>query len=53
MSVPRRRGRTLPRSFYARDSRDLAPELLGKLLVHDDPEFGRLAVRGKYAERPR
>jgi DNA-3-methyladenine glycosylase len=35
----------LPRSFYARDSRDLAPDLLGKLLVHDDPEFGRVAVR--------
>lgn len=45
MSSTRRRGRTLPRSFYARDSRELAPELLGKLLVHDDPEFGRLGVR--------
>lgn len=45
MTVSRRRGRALPRSFFARDSRDLAPELLGKLLVHDDPEFGRLAVR--------
>jgi DNA-3-methyladenine glycosylase len=41
----RRRGRALPRSFYARDSRELAPDLLGKLLVHDDPELGRLAVR--------
>jgi DNA-3-methyladenine glycosylase len=41
----RRRGRALPRSFYARDSRDLAPELLGKVLVHDDPEFGRVAAR--------
>jgi DNA-3-methyladenine glycosylase len=45
VTVSRRRGRALPRSFFARDSRDLAPELLGKLLVHDDPEFGRLAVR--------
>jgi DNA-3-methyladenine glycosylase len=45
VTASRRRGRTLPRSFYARDSRELAPELLGKLLVHDDPEFGRLAVR--------
>jgi DNA-3-methyladenine glycosylase len=45
VTVSRRRRRTLQRSFYARDSRDLAPELLGKLLVHDDPEFGRLAVR--------
>jgi DNA-3-methyladenine glycosylase len=40
-----RRGRALPRSFYARDSRELAPELLGKLLVHDDPAFGRVAAR--------
>lgn len=39
------RGRTLPRSFYARDSLDLAPELLNKVLVYDDPSAGRLAVR--------
>ena len=45
MTAPTRRGRSLPRSFYARDSRDLAPDLLGKLLVHDDPEFGRVAAR--------
>ena len=43
--APRRRGRTLPRVFYARDSRALAPDLLNKLLVYDDAEFGRLAVR--------
>ena len=41
----RRKGRTLPRSFYARDSREVAPELLGKLVVHDDPGAGGLAVR--------
>jgi DNA-3-methyladenine glycosylase len=40
-----RRGGALPRSFYARDSRELAPELLGKLLVYDDPRFGRVAAR--------
>jgi len=41
----RLRGRTLPRSFYARDSRELGPLLLNKLLVRDDPDLGRLAVR--------
>ncbi len=36
--------RRLTRAFYARDSLELAPLLLNKLLIHDDPE-GRLAVR--------
>ena len=45
MTAARRHGRTLPRSFFARDSRDLAPDLLNKLLVYDDSEFGQLAVR--------
>jgi DNA-3-methyladenine glycosylase len=35
----------LPRSFYARDSLAVAPDLLQKLLVHDDPEHGRVAAR--------
>jgi DNA-3-methyladenine glycosylase len=43
--VARRLGRTLPRAFYARDSRELAPLLLNKLLVHDEPGHGRLAAR--------
>jgi DNA-3-methyladenine glycosylase len=37
--------RALPRSFYARDALDVAPLLLNKLLVHDDPYGTRLAVR--------
>ena len=41
----RGKGRALPRSFYARDAREVAPQLLGKLVVHDDPEAGRVAVR--------
>jgi DNA-3-methyladenine glycosylase len=39
------RGRTLRRSFYARDAREVAPVLLNKILVHDDPDAGLLAVR--------
>lgn len=36
--------RRLTRAFYARDSLELAPLLLNKLLVHDEPA-GRLAAR--------
>ena len=39
------RGRPLPRAFYARDALVVAPDLLHKLLVHDDPVHGRIAVR--------
>jgi DNA-3-methyladenine glycosylase len=40
-----RRGRVLPRVFFDRDARAVAPELLGKVLAVDDPLHGRLAVR--------
>ena len=44
--VPARRlGRTLPRSFFARDPLDLAPLLLNKVLVREEPGVGRVAAR--------
>ena len=42
--------RTLPRSFYWRDARDLAPLLLNKLLVRSDADSPRLAARIVEAE---
>lgn len=37
--------RRLPRSFYARPSPDVAPDLLGRLLVRRLPDGRRLSVR--------
>lgn len=38
-------GEVLPRAFFARDARVVAAELLGTVLVHDDPEVGVVAAR--------
>jgi DNA-3-methyladenine glycosylase len=42
--------RTLPRAFYRRDARDLAPDLLNKLLVRVEPGAPRLVARIVEAE---
>jgi DNA-3-methyladenine glycosylase len=42
--------RTLPRAFYHRDARDLAPDLLNKLLVRAEPGAPRLVARIVEAE---
>ena len=37
--------RPLARRWYARDSREVGPLLVNKVIVHDDPAAGRLAAR--------
>ena len=37
--------RLVPRRFYGRDPRDVAPELLNKVLARDNPDTGRVAGR--------
>ena len=44
------RRRPLPKGFYRRDPRDVAVDVLGKLLVHHDPEHGPVGGRIVEAE---
>ena len=41
---PRPKSKKLPRSYYARSTLELCPDILGKVLVYDSPA-GRLAAR--------
>jgi DNA-3-methyladenine glycosylase len=45
LSERRRIGRRLPRSFYARRSTEVAPDLLGRILVGRTEDGARLAAR--------